>query len=144
MSWIKTLWLWEEVALCLLLGLSLVWGHMWWVAGVLVPAAWDSRRCPVLIWFDFFFFCSPAPLASPMFYSRMTARTRHRALWLAVPAPRAGRTGRARPVQKEKDTKTHIPAGLTHTPLSAAPSGQSATERRCTSAPQLWGCGQIE
>lgn len=59
MSWIKTLWLWEEVALCLLLGLSLVWGHVWWIAGVLVPAAWDSPDA--LSWFDFFFFFAFPP-----------------------------------------------------------------------------------
>lgn len=100
MSWIKTLWLWKEVALCLLLGLSLVWGHMWWIAGVLVPAAWDSLRYPPLI--KFF---------RPMFYSGMTAWTQRHTLWLAVPVP-IGESGPAGPgVQglfKEQDTKRSL------------------------------------
>lgn len=101
MSWIKTLWLWKEVALCLLLGLSLVWGHMWWIAGVLVPAAWDGLRCPLLI--KFF---------RPMFYSGMTAWTQRPTLWLAVPVP-IGESGPAGPggqgLFKEQDTKTCDP-----------------------------------
>lgn len=131
MSWIKTLWLWEEVALCLLLGLSLVWGHMWWIVGVLVPAARDSRRCPLLIRFFFFF--------GPMFYSRRAAPTPRHSLWLAVPAP-TGEPGQAWPGGqgpfKEQDTKTCDSAGLARAPLSTTPSGQSDTEHGRTSIPQ--------
>lgn len=96
MSWIKTLWLWKEVALCLLLGLSLVWGHMWWMAGELVPASSDKHRCPLLI-----------KNFHPMFYSSLAAWIRWHSLWLAVPAP-AGESGPAGQEEqgrfKEQDT----------------------------------------
>lgn len=104
MSWIKTLWLWKELALCLLLGLSLVWGHMWRIAGVLVPAAWDSRRCPLLIKF-----------LAACFIQGTAAWTRCHSLWLAVPVP-TGEPGPAGPegqgLFKGQDTKTCDPRAL--------------------------------
>lgn len=127
MSWIKTLWLWKEVALCLLLGLSLVWGHMWWIAGVLVPAVSDSRRCPLLI--KFF---------HSMFYSRLTAWTQCHSLWLAIPVP-TGEPGPAGPggqdLFKGQDTKTCDPAACTHLsalhhPIPSCPLNQSDIQRR--------------
>lgn len=107
MSWIKTLWLWKEVALCLLLGSSLVWGHMWWIAGVWYQQPETAADAPSVDW-----------IFHPMCYSGMTAWTQHHSLWLAVPAP-IGEPGPAGPggqgLFKEQDTKTYDPGVLTHT-----------------------------
>lgn len=119
MSWIKTLWLWEEVALCLLLGLSFIWGHMWWIAGVLVPAAWDSRRCPVLIWFFFFFAPPPRWLPHVLFKNDCTDPAPHSLISCTCTKGRQDREGTAR-TKREGQKDTHSRRAHSHSFIRCA------------------------
>lgn len=110
MSWIKTLWLWEEVALCLLLGLSLVWGHMWWVAGVLVV----RLRQPQIRRLDlnFFFIFTPPPRWLPyvLFKNDCTDPAPHSLISCTCTKGPAGLGGHG-PYKKRRTRRHTFPPG---------------------------------